>query len=181
MHHFCNYVLYNSNCCDQYDFLMHLHINVLYALYMLVHLMHTHAYGYFVALVITSSPMNVTACSGTNAKLSCGFTGVDPLSTIPYWSWRIIKRSNDGGVISNETLRVKDINANSTDGLRFIITISSDMNGSLSANNSYLLVGPVDDTYNNTSYQCIYTINETIIEGDTTGTVTVIGMYVYIT
>ena len=33
-------------------------------------------------------------------------------------------------------------------------------------------------TYNNTSYQCIFTINDTIIESDTAGTVTVIGMYV---
>ena len=149
---------------------------------MLIHLMYTYAYimhGYFVALVITSSPMNVTVCSGTNAIISCGFTGVDPLSTRSNWSWRIIKRSNDGGVISNETVRAMDINANSTDGLRFIITINRDVNGSLNADGSYLSVGPVDDTYNNTSYQCIFTINDTIIESDTAGTVTVIGMYVY--
>ena len=122
--------------------------------------------------------MNVTVCSGTNAEISCGFIGVsDPVTTIPNWSWRIIKRNNDGYVISNETVRVMNINNNRTDGLVFLI-ITSNMNGITSANDSYLSVGPVDDTYNNTSYQCIFTINDTIIESDTAGTVTVIGKYV---
>ena len=120
--------------------------------------------------------MNVTVCSGTNTEISCGFTGVfEPVSTLPNWSWRIIKRNNDGYVISNETVRVMDINANRTDGLVSFI-VSRNMNGIISANGSYLLVGPVDDTYNNTLYQCIFTINDTIIESDTAGTVTVIGM-----
>ena len=64
--------------------------------------------------------MNVTVCSGTNAEISCGFTGVsDPATTFPNWSWRIIKRDNDGYVISNETVRVMDINNDKTDGLVF--------------------------------------------------------------
>ena len=122
--------------------------------------------------------MNVTVCSGTNGEISCGFTGVDdPITTIPNWSWRVIKRNNDGYVISNETVRVMNINNNRTDGLVFII-IGSNRNGITSANDSYLSVGPVDDTYNNTSYQCIFTINDTIIESDTAGIVTVIGKYV---
>ena len=124
--------------------------------------------------------MNVTVCSGTNAEISCGFTGVSkPLTTFSNWYWRIIKRDNDGYVISNETVRVMDINANTTDDLVFVI-MSSNRNGTISANRSHLSVGPVDDTYNNTSYQCIFTINDTIIESDTAGTVTVIGMYVII-
>ena len=120
--------------------------------------------------------MNVTVCSGTNAEISCGFTGVDdPFNTRSNWSWRIIKRNNDGYVISNETVRVMDINNNMTDSLAFLISTSK-RNGISSANDSHLSVGPVDDTYNNTSYQCIFTINDTIIESDTAGTVTVIGM-----
>ena len=135
---------------------------------------------YFLALVITNGPMNVTVCSGTNAEISCGFTGVsDPLSTFPNWSWRIVKRNNDGYVISNETVNALDINFDYTDDLAFVI-VTRDLNGIISANNSYLLVGPVDDTYNNTSYQCIFAINDTIIESDTAGTVTVIGMYVHV-
>ena len=130
---------------------------------------------FFIALVITNGPMNVTVCSGTNANISCGFTGVsDSFNTRPNWSWRIIKRNNDGYVISNETVTVMDINANRTDGLIFLIT-TSNSNGIISADKSYLSVGPVDDTYNNTSYQCIFTINDTIIESDTAGTITVIG------
>ena len=129
------------------------------------------------ALVITNGPTNLTVCSGTNAEISCGFTGVsDPFNTLP--DWRIIKRNNDGHIISNETVPVIDINANQTDGLAFRI-ITYNRNGITSANNSYLLVGPVDDTYNNTSYQCIFTINDTIIESDTAGTITVIGKHVY--
>ena len=120
--------------------------------------------------------MNVTVCSGTNAKISCGFTGVsDPFSTRPNWSWRIIKRNKDGYVISNETVTVMDINVNITDGLVFRI-VTRNLNSIISAENSYLSVGPVDDTYNNTSYQCTFTINDTIIESNTSGTITVIGM-----
>ena len=133
-----------------------------------------------IALVITNGPMNVTVCSGTNSEISCGFTGVsDPITTLSNWYWRIIKRNNDDRVISNETVRVMDINANETDGLVFRIIIQN-MNGINNANNSYLSVGPVDDTYNNTSYQCIFTINDTIIESDIAGTVTVIGTHTYV-
>ena len=124
--------------------------------------------------------MNLTVCSGTNAEISCGFTGVsDPFTTIPNWYWRIIKRNNDGDVISNETVRAVNINTNATDDLVFYF-ITSNRNGIVSANDSYLSVGPVDDTYNNTSYQCIFINSTTIIESDTAGTITVIGMYVHI-
>ena len=122
--------------------------------------------------------MNVTVCSGTNAEISCGFTGVsDPIDTIPNWSWRVIKRNNDGYVISNETVRVPDINSNRSDGLVFYF-ITTNRNGITSADRSYLLLGPVDDTYNNTSYQCIFSNSTTIIESDTAGSVTVVGTYV---
>ena len=129
--------------------------------------------------MITDGPRNVTVCSGTNAKFPCGFTGVpDPFGLVQNLTWRIIKRSNNGDVIRNETVRAVNINANKTDALAFQFDINKDENNITSANNSYLSIGPVDDTYNNTSYQCIFTINDTIIESDTAGTVTVIGMYV---
>ena len=117
--------------------------------------------------------MNVTLCSGTKAKISCGYTGVsDPLKIKP--AWRIIKRNNNGSVISNVTVSAHDVIDDKSDGLEFFIVVRDDN----SADGSYLLVGPVDDTYNNTSYQCIFTINDNIIESDTAGTITVIGMYV---
>ena len=126
----------------------------------------------FLALVITNGPMNVTVCSGTKANISCGYTGVyDPFSTRP--NWRIIKRNNNGSVISNETVSGMDILNSTTDGLEFVIALSNDN----SADGSYLSVGLVDDTYNNTSYQCIFTINDDIIESYTTGTITITGMH----
>ena len=102
--------------------------------------------------MITTGPMNVTVCSGTKANLSCSYTGVyDPFSIIPNWKTSVINH----------------------------VKISkNDIKHDKSANKSYLSVGPVDDTYNNTSYQCIFTINDNIIESDTAGTITVIGMYV---
>ena len=125
------------------------------------------------ALVITNGPMNVTVCSGTKANISCGYTGIPHyLTTRP--NWRIIKRNNNGSVISNETVSGMDIRKNKFDDLTFVVRISGKDNN---ADGSYLSVGPVDDTYNNTSYQCIFTINDNIIENDTAGTITVIGMY----
>ena len=120
-------------------------------------------------MMITNSPMNVTVCSGTKAKISCGYTGVNPFSIRP--DWRIIKRNNNGSVISNVTVSGMDIRMDKIDDLRFTLVISGNR-----ADGSYLSVGPVDDTYNNTSYQCIFTINDNVIESDTAGTVTVIGM-----
>ena len=120
--------------------------------------------------MITNGPMNVTVCSGTKAKISCGYARVDdPFRTRP--NWRIIKRSNNGSVISNKAVSGMEIRLNSTDGLEFFLYIRNN-----NADGSYLSVGPVDDTYNNTSYQCIFTINDTIFESDTAGTITVIGM-----
>ena len=119
--------------------------------------------------------MNVTVCSGTKANISCGYTGVDPFRIIP--NWRIIKRNSNGSVISNETVSGMDIHSNKIDDLRFVVHISGIDNN---ADGSYLSVGPVDDTYNNTSYQCIFTINDNIIESDTAGTITVIGMYIIV-
>ena len=115
--------------------------------------------------------MNITVCGGTKAEISCGYTGVtDFVVTRP--NWRIIKRSNNGSVISNETVSGMDIRRHKFDDLRFVVHISGNDN---SADGSYLSVGPVDNTYNNTSYQCIFNISNTIIESDTAGTITVIG------
>ena len=116
----------------------------------------------------------MTTCSGTNAEISCDFTEVsNPFDTRP--DWRIIRRNNDGLVISNETVNAGIIRANQTDGLVFHSQVLT--NNIVTVR---LSVGPVDHTYNNTSYQCIFTINDTIIESNTAGTVSVIGMYVHI-
>ena len=124
-----------------------------------------------IALVVTNGPMNVTVCNGTKANVSCGYTGVDLFNTRP--NWRIIKTNSNGNVISNETVSGVDIRSNLVNGLQFIVVTSNGNN----VDGSYLSVGLVDDTYNNTSYQCIFNINDNIIESDTAGTITVIGMY----
>ena len=105
--------------------------------------------------------MNVTVCSGTKANISCGYTGVDDHFNIRA-NWRIIKRNNTGSVISNETVSGIEIRNNKIEDLKVFIRLSGN-----SANESYLSVGPVNATYNNTSYQCIFTINDNIIESDT--------------
>ena len=117
--------------------------------------------------------MNVTVCSGIKTRIPCGFSTRTTISDFVNIrpNWRIIKRNDNGSVISNETVSGMDIRRNTTDGLEFEIILNVNNN----ANGSYLSVGPVDDTYNNTSYQCIFTINDTIIESDTAGTITVIG------
>ena len=91
------------------------------------------------ALEITNGPMNVTVCSGAKAKISCGFTGVSAhFNVMP--SWRIIKRDNNGSVISNETVSGIDIHSNNVDDLQFTTVINHEG----SADKSYLSVGPVD-------------------------------------
>ena len=125
-----------------------------------------------IALVVTNGPMNVTVCNGTKANVSCGYTGVDLFNTRP--NWRIIKRNNNGSVISNETVSGMDLRKNKFDDLTFVVGISGNDNNAVG---SYLSVGSVNDTYNDTSYQCIFIINDNIIESNTAGTITVIGMY----
>ena len=122
--------------------------------------------------MITIGPMNVTVCSGAKAIISCGYNGIPNAFETPP-NWRIIRRNNNGGVISNKTVSGGDIHLNKYDDLRFAVVTSS---GDDKADGSYLSVGPVNGTYNNTSYQCIFTINDTIIESDTAGTITIIGM-----
>ena len=118
--------------------------------------------------------MNVTVCSGTKAKISCGYAGVSDLFTITP-DWRIIRRNNNGSVISNVTVSGVDIRSERIDDLTFAVITKDNR-----ADGSYLSVGPVNDTYNNTSYQCIFTINDNITESDTAGIITVIGMYMYV-
>ena len=124
--------------------------------------------------MITNGPMDVTVCDGNKAEISCGFTGAySPFTTIP--NWKITKRNNDGHVINAKTVSWMNIFNNKNDGLEWKVIKTGHFSN---PNESFLSVGPVDETYNNTSYQCIFTINDTIIES-TVGTVTVIGMYTY--
>ena len=86
------------------------------------------------------------------APCDCGFTGTDPFLAIP--NWRIVLRSNDGSIVSNVTVDGEDIYDGLIDGLLWMPDLTSGINNSP---NSQLLVGPVNMTYNQSSYQCILT------------------------
>ena len=94
------------------------------------------------------------------AECTCGFDGVSPLTTIP--DWIIIKRNSDGSVVSNVTIGGRDIIQDKDDGLEWIIGQAN----STSSPNSKLVVGPVNETHNQSSYQCVFHVNQ-IINGIT--------------
>ena len=127
-----------------------------------------------VALVITNGPMDTTVCTGSIANISCGFINADPNILVP--NWIITRRNDDGSVISNMTVSSNDIINNNNDGLEWVADLTS---GEDMSPNSRLLVGPVDETYDQSSYQCIFSLLSGTVES-TIGTLTVAGMCVYI-
>ena len=118
------------------------------------------------ALEITNGPMDTTICTGSIANMSCGFVN-DSVNFVP--NWRIVRRSDDGSVISNMTVSASDIVRNANDGLEWVADTTS---GDDMSPNSRLLVGPVDETYNQSSYQCVFTVGVNVIESSV-GTLTV--------
>ena len=110
------------------------------------------------------------------AECTCGFDGANPADSIP--DWITVTRSSDGSVISNVTIDGGDIIDNKHDGLVWQL---GDVN-TTSAPNSRLVVGPVDETHNQSSYQCVFRLNEFIngsiqskIVKSGVGTLTVVG------
>ena len=119
-------------------------------------------------LIITNGPQNTTVCMNAMAECDCGFTGINPKYFVP--DWRIIFRSDDGSIISNNTYNRDDIIR--LNGLQWIPDITSgDNNGT----NSKLLVGPVNMTHNQSSYQCIFTRGQGDSIISSVGTMTVVG------
>ena len=122
---------------------------------------------------ITSGPRDMTVCINTEAKINCGFTGASPNAVIP--DWRIVYRNNSGSVISNSSIDGDYILLRHINGLQWVVDFDSGINN---ATNSRLLVGPVNMTHNQSSYQCMFTI---IREGglynlmSSVGTVAVLG------
>ena len=72
-----------------------------------------------------------------------------------------------GSVISNETLSINDIINNIDDGLMWYPDVTS---GGNSAPNSALIVGSLDESHDQSSYQCFLNDDESSI-----GTLTVFG------
>ena len=119
----------------------------------------------YLHVVITNGPMDVAVCSGGSVSIPCGFTGASPLTSLI--NWRIIRRSDDGSVVSNETLSINDIINNIDDGLMWYPDVTS---GGNSAPNSALIVGSLDESHDQSSYQCFLNDDESSI-----GTLTVFG------
>ena len=110
------------------------------------------------------------------AECTCGFEGDDPRTTIP--DWIIVTRATNGSLISNRTFDGVEIVVNRHPGLRWQV---GQLNAT-SAPNSGLLIGPVDLTHNQSSYQCVFTINQLVngliqiqIVKSIVGTMTVVG------
>ena len=109
-------------------------------------------------------------CMNTMAECDCGFTGANPIHLFP--EWKIIFRSDNGSVISNFTVDGESIVHRPLNGLQWLIDLTSGENNSP---NSKLLIGPVNKTHNQSSYQCIFTspLSDDIISS--VGTMTVVG------
>ena len=102
-------------------------------------------------------------------SISCEFVNADPNFVVP--NWRIVRRSDSGSVISNMTVSSGDVINNNNDGLEWVADTTSGPNN---ATYSRLVVGPVDDTCNQSSYQCIFATLSGNVESSI-GTLTVLG------
>ena len=127
-------------------------------------------------MAITNGPQDTTVCINDMAECSCGFDGASPSIITP--NWRIVTRNNDGGVVSNVIVNGRDVVNDKDDGLEWVIGQAN----STSSPNSKLVIGPVNETHNQSSYQCVFHVNQ-IINGATqhrivkssVGTLTVVG------
>ena len=109
-------------------------------------------------------------CMNAMAECYCGFTGTDPNFVRP--NWRIIFRSNDGNIVTNDFVDGDDIAQRLINGLQWVPDLTS---GDNNATNSKLLVGPVNMTHNQSSYQCIFTRGQGVPVISSVGTITVVG------
>ena len=126
-----------------------------------------------VGLNISKGPQNTTVCMDFMAECECGFTGATVGTTMP--DWRIVYRSDSGSIIYNTTIDGRHIFDNKINGLKWLPDYES---GPLNATNSKLLVGPVNMTHNQSSYQCMFSIGSSrgrINVMSSVGTMTVVG------
>ena len=110
-----------------------------------------------VDIVITRNPSDTKVCLGNFANMPCGFTGADPRVTIPEWI-RIIK--NADGTTQTVTISSSELISHSYPGHLWEPDLTS---GPFNAPGSRLLIGPVDETYDQSVYVCSFsTVNGTI-------------------
>ena len=112
-------------------------------------------------VTFTRGPSNTTVCIGRNAIFYCRHSG--PNDIVP--DWRIIMRNVNGSVISDRMFNGSSIVNRNHDGLYW--------------GYRFLRAGPVNETFNRTSYQGIITIDGQSVMSSI-GTLTVAGEYLYI-
>ena len=96
----------------------------------------------YVGLIITNGPQDTVVCINTMAECYCGFTGTDPNFVVP--NWRIVFRSDNGSIISNDIIDGLNTINGFINGLQWVPDLTS---GDNNATNSKLLVGPVNMTH----------------------------------
>jgi len=104
---------------------------------------------------------------------NCGFNGSNPFTTFP--NWRIVFRNDNGDIISSNSIRGHQISQGNINGLQWLPDLTSGVNYSP---NSKLLVGPVNMTHNQSSYQCSIpslSLNTFTLITSSVGIMTVVG------
>ena len=124
--------------------------------------------------MIVNGPTDIIVRTGAIGIMPCGFVN-ESVNVQPVWN--IITRSNDGSVISNENLTPNEINSDNNNGNSDRLVYEPDVtSGPNNATNNRLLVGPVDETHNQSSYQCIFNLALMDVISSI-GTITVAGEY----
>ena len=113
---------------------------------------------------ITNSPVNTKVCSGDIVNIPCGFTSSDPAGVIIQWRRRIIHEN--GNVVEKNITAFNIIDK--VDDLQWFFFLNN-------SKNSYLSVGPVNETHDQSTYQCIISKQNGNIIVSNTGTLTVAG------
>ena len=124
--------------------------------------------------MIVNGPTDIIVRTGAIGIMPCGFVN-ESINIQPVWN--IITRSDDGSVISSVTVTSNQINSDNSNGNSDRLVYEPDVtSGPNNATNNRLLVGPVDETHNQSSYQCIFDLALTDIISSS-GTITVAGEY----
>ena len=116
-------------------------------------------------VMITNPPMDVTVCMRSTANITCGYIGADPTVVEP--TWRINRTDNGSALLPVATINA-DNDSGNDDGLVWSPDLTSGLNN---ASGSVLVVGPVDETDDQSTYQCVFGV---IMPEP--GTITVAGM-----
>ena len=136
-------------------------------------------YSNIVGIAIINGPRDTTVCMDAVATCNCGFSGTDPVHVVP--NWKITFRRDDGSIISNNSIPGYKILHGFISRLRWLPDLTS---GDNHAPNSKLLVGPVNMTHNQSSYQCIIvSVNGPVISSviSSVGIMTVVGKTTIVT